>query len=242
MTEILNDKIAEKEECDVFIQEKSNVQEDCTEYDGDAESKNGGVGGSKSLEWNENVPDHSRHDFGDPKADLRDTNDTSDEEKDEAAKSRDGSGNIRNQRSDDGSVGKEEGFEGRNIGERSQTVNAAESASERDKTLFDRKLQARAELFEFVELFPEVAPSDLPEEVKHSELPLAAAYALYEKREARRAEKAKAENHRNAVRSAGGIRSDTENFYTADEVRRMTRDEVRANYTDILRSMQKWHS
>lgn len=98
----------------------------------------------------------------------------------------------------------------------------------------------RTELLEFGALYPDVKVSELPREVRESELPLAAAYALYEKKNGCLAERAAEINRRNAERSAGGLASFPEIFYSPEEVRRMSQKEVRDNYEGILRSMKRW--
>ena len=102
----------------------------------------------------------------------------------------------------------------------------------------------RAEFFrevsELQKLFPEAELDALPSEVRESELPLAAAYALYDCRKRRLREIAEAENRRNAERAAGGVSDGDGGIYSPDEVRRMTRDEIRKNYDAVLRSMRRW--
>lgn len=98
----------------------------------------------------------------------------------------------------------------------------------------------RRELLEFRELYPDVALDAIPEDVTASELPLAAAYALYERRRARLRERADAENERNAGRSAGSVSDGDGGHFTPDEVRRMSRDEIRRNYDKVISSMRSW--
>ena len=98
----------------------------------------------------------------------------------------------------------------------------------------------RAELSELGTLFPEVKLSEIPAEVWESGLPLAAAYAVYARRCARLIETAECENRKNAERSTGGLQPGDDPFYTPEEVRRMTRSEVRDHFDGILRSMKRW--
>lgn len=133
----------------------------------------------------------------------------------------------------------------RKISEETQTATPGDGGDpglRRDGgvTPSSERQRGREELFQLGELYPGVRISDLPREVRESELPLAAAYALYEKKQERIAEAAAEANRRNAERSAGGLSSFTETFYSPDEVRRMTRKEVRDNYESILRSMKRW--
>ena len=101
------------------------------------------------------------------------------------------------------------------------------------------------EYAEFSELYPDVRISSLPDSVwqsVNSGIPLAAAYALYERKNALRADTASRINERNGSTTTGPVgRASTENFYTPDEVRKMSRAEVKQNYSKILESMKKWN-
>ena len=102
-----------------------------------------------------------------------------------------------------------------------------------------------SEIAELHSLFPEANASQLPDEVKASiasGIPLAAAYALYEKR--REAERARADgiNRKNASLSYGAAGKNTpKEYFSPDEVRAMSQSEVRANYARIIESMKKWN-
>lgn len=122
-----------------------------------------------------------------------------------------------------------------------ETETKTETASAETVTeKADERKKAREELYEFFELFPSVSFSEIPAEVRESPLPLSAAYALYERKRERLAERAEAANNSNRARSAGGITGGEESFYSPDEVRRMTREEVRADFDAVMRSMKKW--
>ncbi|MBQ7375506.1 MAG: hypothetical protein IJW52_01305 [Clostridia bacterium] len=101
-----------------------------------------------------------------------------------------------------------------------------------------------AEIGDFVVLFPDVPVEELPDEVWESVragAPLAAAYALYEKKKYAEAKRIAAINAKNASRSPGAAGTDTASeYFTPDEVRRMSRAEVHANYSKIKESMKKW--
>ena len=101
-----------------------------------------------------------------------------------------------------------------------------------------------AEIGDFVALFPDVPVEELPDEVWESVragAPLAAAYALYEKKKYAEAKRIAAINAKNASRSPGAAGTDTASeYFTPDEVRRMSRAEVHANYSKIKESMKKW--
>ena len=113
---------------------------------------------------------------------------------------------------------------------------------EEKKKIFERMSR---EIGEFSEIFPERNVSDIPDSVWESVkggIPLAAAYALYERKNALRADAASRINERNGSISTGPVgRASTENFYTPDEVRKMSRAEVKQNYSKILESMKKWN-
>ena len=101
------------------------------------------------------------------------------------------------------------------------------------------------ELGEFTELFPETPPSAIPEEIWEEVrrgIPLAAAFALREKKEQMRMAKIGEINKQNTLRSPGmaGVGTAGE-YFTPDEVRAMSRGEVKANYEKIIASMKKWN-
>lgn len=96
------------------------------------------------------------------------------------------------------------------------------------------------ELDEFCTLFPNVSLSELPPEVRQqteSGVPLAAAYALYEKREALRRENSKknAEHSWHSMKDGAGGE-----YYSPSEVRSMSQKEVHKNYKKIIESMKHW--
>ena len=100
-----------------------------------------------------------------------------------------------------------------------------------------------AECAEFCELYPDRSPGDLPDEVwacMRRGVPLAAAYALYERRRARIEEAARLQDEENRLRSSGSVETTKGGYLSPDEVRSMTPAEVKANYQSILLSMQKW--
>lgn len=116
-------------------------------------------------------------------------------------------------------------------------LSELEALKEAQARLFD-------ELSAFRDLFPEVELNVIPESVwdevrKGSSL--TASYALYEKRmEAERARIALI-NASNASKSPGVAGRNTANeYFSPDEVRKMSRTEVHANYSKIKESMKKW--
>ena len=99
------------------------------------------------------------------------------------------------------------------------------------------------EYAEFCDLYPNQSPEDIPDEVWENVrrgIPLSAAYALAERRRLRTQEKAQSLNEENKRRSSGSVEGNSNNYFSADEVRAMTQSEVRANYQKIMLSMPKW--
>lgn len=105
-------------------------------------------------------------------------------------------------------------------------------------------LRLEREYAEFQELYPGVAFASLSdkvwEDVKNG-IPIAAAFALYERRRALTEEIAKKSNAENQKKAPGALSGSEENYFTPAEVRAMNRDQVRANYEKIISSMQKWN-
>ncbi len=101
------------------------------------------------------------------------------------------------------------------------------------------------DISEFHRLFPSIELGSLPEEVRdgvRSGIPLAASYALYEKRLAIEQERIETINRRNAQRSSGAAGKNTpKEYFSPEEVRAMSQSEVRENYKKIIDSMKKWN-
>ena len=104
--------------------------------------------------------------------------------------------------------------------------------------------RASAEFSEFMRLYPDVQIAEISDsvwEMARGGVPLAAAYA-YEEVIRRKREREIAEADKRAREaSAGSLSGGGEEFYSPDEVRRMSPEEVRANYKKITESMKKWH-
>ena len=97
---------------------------------------------------------------------------------------------------------------------------------------------------EFCTLYPNTPISTLSKEVWQGVAngnSLAAAFALAEHRRALSQKKASDSNAFNRSRSAGAVKSAENLEFSPAEVRAMTSEEVRANLSKIMRSMQKWH-
>ena len=102
-----------------------------------------------------------------------------------------------------------------------------------------------SELGEFYELFPEADIKALPEEVwdgVKAGTSLAASYALYNHRVNAREARAREINERNSSLSTGRVSvGGASEYFTPDEVKAMSRAEVKANYSKIIESMKKWN-
>lgn len=99
------------------------------------------------------------------------------------------------------------------------------------------------ECTEFAELFPDTPLSRMPSEVweaVNGGVPLAAAYALYQVKQQRREAEAAEVNARNRAMSGGGVSGTTDQHLSPGEVRQMTAEQVRNNYSKILESMKLW--
>lgn len=97
---------------------------------------------------------------------------------------------------------------------------------------------------EFALLYPDVSFEDLPDEVLtevRRGIPVAAAYALAERRRVCKEAHAAEINRQNRSRSAGSLGIGETDLFSPAEVRAMTQAEVRANYDKIIQSMQSWH-
>ena len=115
------------------------------------------------------------------------------------------------------------------------------------KELLEKKAEAdriENEYDELLSLYPNASLSDMPDcvwqDVKRG-MPIAAAYALAERRAFLLREKAVQSNLENKSRSSGSVSGTESDYYTPGEVRMMSAAEVRSNYSKIINSMKKWH-
>ncbi|MBE6535882.1 MAG: hypothetical protein E7677_04595 [Ruminococcaceae bacterium] len=101
------------------------------------------------------------------------------------------------------------------------------------------------QLGEFFDVFPNTDLKTLPDSVWDSVRAgnsLAASYALYRQRVYQREMAAKTVNERNAGSSSGRVGTNSsKEYFSPDEVRSMSRSEVKANYSKIIESMKKWN-
>jgi hypothetical protein len=113
--------------------------------------------------------------------------------------------------------------------------------NERDRA-FERMTR---ECAEFMGLYPDTSLRSLPDTVWESVkegVPIAAAYALYEKKRDAEARRAAEHNERVSSAAAPSSGGGTDDFYFSPaEVRRMSQGEVKQNYTKILESMRRWN-
>lgn len=96
---------------------------------------------------------------------------------------------------------------------------------------------------EFQAYFPEVSLQTLPDRVwgqVRAGVPLAAAYALYERGIQNQRMAAEQQNARNAAMAPGVPGDVTPRYFSPSQVRAMSRREVRENYDRIFESMRHW--
>ena len=97
---------------------------------------------------------------------------------------------------------------------------------------------------QFHALFPDASVADIPDEVwtsvEEEGLPLAAAFALWTRREELRRQSAKAQNLKNAKGWGRADSAKQTDDLSPDEVRAMSPVEVRRHYSRIIASMKHW--
>ena len=117
---------------------------------------------------------------------------------------------------------------------------------ELERTLAEREQLAERmtrECEEFEAYFPEISLRSLPESVwtqVHAGVPLAAAYALYERGLQNQKKKAEEQAARAKNCSVGLPGAGEEHYFSPAQVRAMSRREVRENYDRIFESMRHW--
>ena len=113
---------------------------------------------------------------------------------------------------------------------------------EQSRAMYDK---FHAECLEFSSLYPDIPLSSIPDNIWESTragIPLAAAYALSEKKEGSAKARAASINTKNNERSSGALNgSGSDDFLSPAEVKAMSAAEVRANYAKIITSMSRWH-
>ena len=122
---------------------------------------------------------------------------------------------------------------------RSELNRLKAALAERDA----KSARIRREYDEFRTLYPTVALDSLSDALwsdVENGIPLAAAYALAERRHAHEAEIARLTNLNAKQRSAGSVQGASDGELSPSEVRAMSPSDVRKNFSRIMRSMQKW--
>ena len=108
----------------------------------------------------------------------------------------------------------------------------------------------RADIAHFEELFPEVKPEEIPNEVwqaVEAGESLTGAYAVFfvetlRKKEAEEKENAAAEEeHRRKAPPRVKDGGERESVFDPEKVKNMSREEVRRHYGEILEAMKQWH-
>ncbi len=115
-----------------------------------------------------------------------------------------------------------------------------EAELERRDTLAARMAR---ECEEFEHYFPEVSLRELPDRVwtqVHGGVPLAAAYALYERGLANEKRRIERQNACNTAHTVGVPSPAGAGYFSPAQVRAMSRDEVREHYDRIFESMRHW--
>ena len=101
------------------------------------------------------------------------------------------------------------------------------------------------QLGEFGEIFPDADIKSLPDEVwagVKKGNSIAAAYALYQKKQEAIEARVNDTNKKNARLSSGKLSGGSSNeFFTPAEVKAMSAREVKANYSKIIESMKRWN-
>ena len=131
-----------------------------------------------------------------------------------------------------------------NVSELNQKIEALTQELEAYKKAKAHQEKIAEQLNEFSELFPSIAIKAIPDEVWENVKrgnTLAASYAVYEKRITEAARRIDEINKKNAALSAGiAGKNSADEFFSADEVRKMSPSEVRTNFAKIRRSMETW--
>lgn len=121
-----------------------------------------------------------------------------------------------------------------------EELKSLRSEVERLRAEAQRLAEGYAEL---MDLYPSAQLSSMPDSFKEAVrqgVPPAAAYALEMRRREVRAKRAEAARKSAERTSVGKISTVDDGLFTPDEVRGMSRREVRENYGRIMESMRRW--
>ena len=122
----------------------------------------------------------------------------------------------------------------------SEEISRLRDELAREKETFSRLAEGYEELSE---LFPGADLRSMPDSFRENVrrgVPPAAAYALEMRRREVDADRAADAERIAREKSAGGLRGADSSLFSPDEVRAMSRDEVRSNFGRILESMKSW--
>lgn len=121
-----------------------------------------------------------------------------------------------------------------------EELKSLRSEVERLRAEAQRLAEGYAEL---MDLYPSAQLSSMPDSFKEAVrqgVPPAAAYALEMRRREVRAKRAESARKSAEKTSVGKISTVDDGLFTPDEVRGMSRREVRENYGRIMESMRRW--
>lgn len=121
-----------------------------------------------------------------------------------------------------------------------EELKSLRSEVERLRAEAQRLAEGYAEL---MDLYPSAQLSSMPDSFKEAVrqgVPPAAAYALEMRRREVRAKRTEAARKSAEKTSVGKISTVDDGLFTPDEVRGMSRREVRENYGRIMESMRRW--
>ncbi|MEE0968465.1 MAG: hypothetical protein U0M06_03745 [Clostridia bacterium] len=100
------------------------------------------------------------------------------------------------------------------------------------------------EISEFSEMFPDIPLSEIPDEIwseVKKGLPLSASYARHERKRTNAEKRANDANAAARELTSGSIGRSEENYYSPEDVRKMSASEVKKNYSHIINSMKHWN-
>lgn len=130
--------------------------------------------------------------------------------------------------------------------EKEDEMKNGDEKSELEELRAEKKVKENLskELEVLLRIYPELSPDEIPEEVfDKTEMGkgLAGEYLVYKALlDLKKAEEEKKdeENSSSAPPEVKDIAEDA--FFTYDKVKNMSRDEIRKNYKNIIKSMEKW--
>lgn len=107
------------------------------------------------------------------------------------------------------------------------------------------KKNLEGELKILFELFPDLNVDDIPDEIfekSDNGKGLAAQYALFYLKEEKKNTEQKKKEEENLKSAAPDVKNAPEEaYFTPEQVKGMTEEEIRKNYKTIMKSMEKWN-